>query len=135
MKFIKQNIIGLYVIKPEPYKDKRGMLRRHFCQNDFKKKGINFNIKQTNISENYKKYTLRGFHYQKKPYGEDKVISCIKGSIFDIVLDIRTNSKTYKKWQSFTLSEKNKISLLLPKGCANAYLTLNDNSWDFVLSF
>ena len=90
---------------------------------------MHFKIKQTNISENYKKYTLRGFHYQKKPYGEDKVISCIKGAIYNIVLDIRQNSKTYKKWQSFLLNEENKLNLILPKGCANAYLTLKDNTW------
>jgi len=129
MKFINQNIKGLYLIVPEGFKDKRGFLRRHFCHNEFKKKDINFKIKQTNISENYKKYTLRGFHYQKKPYGEDKVISCIKGAIYNIVLDIRQNSKTYKKWQSFLLDEENKLSLILPKGCANAYLTLKDNTW------
>jgi len=129
MKFIKQQIKDLYLIKPEGFKDKRGMLRRHFCQNEFKVKNINFKIKQTNISENYKKFTLRGFHYQKEPYGEDKVISCIKGSIYNIVLDIRQDSKTYKKCQSFQLNEENRLSLILPKGCANAYLTLKNNTW------
>ena len=88
MKFIKQQIKDLYLIKPEGFKDKRGMLRRHFCQNEFKVKNINFKIKQTNISENYKKFTLRGFHYQKEPYGEDKVISCIKGFIFSRLVPV-----------------------------------------------
>ena len=129
MKFIKQNIVGLYLLKPEPFKDKRGLLRRHFCEKEFKKKDINFKIRQTNVSENYKKYTLRGFHYQKEPYGEKKIISCFKGSIYNIVLDIRINSKTYLKWQSYELNDENRLSLILPKGCANAYLTLKDNTW------
>ena len=78
MIFIKQKIRGLYLIKPEPYYDKRGSLRRILCKHEFKKKKINFDIKQSNISENKKKFTLRGFHSQKPPYGEDKIINCIK---------------------------------------------------------
>ena len=129
MQILKQNILGVYLIKPEPYEDKRGMLRRHFCLKELKEKGINFHIKQSNVSENYKKNTLRGFHYQKAPHGEDKIISCIKGSIYNIVLDVRKKSKSYKQWQSYQLTQKNRLSLLVPKGCANAYLTLEDNTW------
>ena len=129
MKFIKQKIKGLYVIKPEPHKDNRGLLRRHFCEKEFKKEKINFHIKQSNISENKKKYTLRGFHFQIPPHGENKVISCVKGSIYDIVVDLRIKSKTYKKWQFFNLTEENRLSIFVPVGCANAYLTMKNNSW------
>ena len=128
MKFLEQNIKGLYLIKPEPFKDKRGMLRRAFCKEEFEKSKIRFNIKQINISENKKIYTLRGMHMQTKPFEESKVISCIKGKIYNVVIDLRKKSNTRNKWQSFNLSEENRLSLLVPKGCANGYLTLKNNS-------
>ena len=129
MKFTEQNIEGVYLIEPDPYKDERGMLRRHFCQKEFSDFGLMTEIKQTNISENKKKHTLRGFHYQYPPHGEKKVISCIKGSIYDIVVDLREASETYLKWEHFELTEENRLSIYVPIGCANAYLTLNDNTW------
>ena len=128
MKFVEQKIKGLYLIKPLPFKDKRGMLRRVFCKREFKKSKLRFDIKQINISENKKIYTLRGMHMQTKPFEESKVISCINGEIYNVVIDLRKNSKTKNKWQSFNLSEENRISLLVPKGCANGYLTLKDNT-------
>ena len=77
MKFTKQKLDGVYLIEPEPYKDERGMLRRNFCRNEFSNDSLLNDIKQTNISENTKKHTLRGFHFQYAPSGEKKVISCI----------------------------------------------------------
>ena len=129
MKFTKQKLNGLYVIEPEPYTDERGMLRRHFCKREFNDNELMNDIRQTNVSENTKKYTLRGFHFQHSPHDEDKVISCIRGSIYDIVVDLREKSETYLKWQSFELTEENRLSLYVPIGCANAYLTLQDSSW------
>ena len=129
MFFEKQKIKGLTLIMPEPFNDKRGLFRRIFCQNEFKKKKLNFEIKQSNISENKKIHTLRGFHYQENPYGEDKIITCIQGKIHNIVIDMRKKSKTYMQWKSFNLSENNRYSLLVPKGCANAYLTLKKKTW------
>ena len=82
------------------------MFRRNFCREIFKKYNISNNVAQANISENYKKMTLRGFHYQKHPYGEDKTITCIKGEIFNVTIDLRKNSKTFKKWKGFYLNEK-----------------------------
>ena len=128
MEFLEQKIKGLYLIKPLPFKDKRGMLRRVFCKREFKKSKLRFDIKQINISENKKIYTLRGMHMQTKPFEESKVISCINGEIYNVVIDLRKNSKTKNKWQSFNLSEENRISLLVPKGCANGYLTLKNNT-------
>ena len=129
MIYLKQKIKGLMLIKPEPFLDKRGLLRRIYCYKEFNLKKIKFSIKQANISENKNIQTLRGFHYQKFPYGEDKIISCIQGEIHNIVIDMRKNSKTFMKWQSFLLSEKNRLGLLVPKGCANAYLTLKKKTW------
>ena len=129
MIFQKQKIKDLIVINPEPYTDRRGLFRRVYCFNELKLKKINFKIKQANISENKDTQTLRGFHFQKFPYGEDKIISCVQGEIHNIVIDMREDSKTFKNWQSFCLSEKNRLGLLVPKGCANAYLTLKKKTW------
>ena len=129
MLFQKQKIKGLIVIKPESFVDKRGLFRRIYCLNELKLKKINFKIKQVNISENKNIQTLRGFHYQKYPSSEDKIITCIQGEIHNIVLDMRIKSKTFMKWQSFKLSEQNRLALLVPKGCANAYLTLKKKTW------
>ena len=88
MIYLKQKIKGLMLIKPEPFLDKRGLLRRIYCYKEFNLKKIKFSIKQANISENKNIQTLRGFHYQKFPYGEDKIISCIQGEIHNIVIDM-----------------------------------------------
>tara|TARA_Y100000741_G_scaffold349837_1_gene319345 strand:+ start:317 stop:850 length:534 start_codon:yes stop_codon:yes gene_type:complete len=129
MKFEEQEIEGVYLISPEPFKDERGMLRRHFCKEEFSKKELFTEIKQTNISENTNIHTLRGFHFQYPPFGENKLISCINGSIYDIVVDLRKKSKTYLHWQSFDLKKENRLSLYVPVGCANAYLTMSANTW------
>ena len=121
MKFIKQKIKDTFIIKPSPFEDSRGIFKRNYCINEFKNSPIEFKkIKQINLSQNNKKKTLRGFHYQIKPFEDKKIISCVKGSIHNIVIDMRKNSKTYLKWQSFQLSEKNMLSLYVPVGCANA---------------
>ena len=129
MKFIEQKLAGLYLISPEPYEDKRGIFRRHFCQREFSEHHLMVDIKQCNISENTREFTLRGFHFQSPPFGENKLISCIRGNIHNIVLDVRPESNTYLKWQSFELSEKNRLSLYIPLGCANAFLTKQENTW------
>ena len=129
MLFEKQKIKGLILIKPEPFTDNRGLFRRIYCLKELKKKDLNFMIKQANISENENIHTLRGFHYQENPYSEDKIITCIQGKIHNIVIDMRKKSKTYMEWKSFRLSESNKLVLFIPKGCANAYLTLKKKTW------
>ena len=131
MIFQKQKLSDVFIIEPEQYSDERGLLRRHFCQREFNEQGLMTDVKQCNVSENKKRHTLRGFHYQLIPYSENKVLSCIKGSIFDIVVDLREDSSTYLQWQKFELTEENRLNLYLPIGCANAYLTLQDNTWIF----
>ncbi len=115
------------MIKHSPFKDKRGSFTRLFCEETINKK-IKFKIKQSNLSKNKKKYTLRGFHYQIGKNSENKIIKCLKGKIFDIVVDLRKSSKTYCKYLIFKLSNNSNKSILLPKGCANAFLTLVDNT-------
>ena len=131
MIFHKKKLSGVYTIKPEPYCDDRGLLRRHFCQREFAENGIMMDVKQCNISENKLQHTLRGFHYQLPPHGENKILACVKGAIYDVVVDLRKESHTYLKWESFELTEENRLSLYVPLGCANAYLTLRDNTLIF----
>lgn len=128
MKFYEQEISGVWVIEAEPFTDNRGVFRRHFCQQEFGERGIETRICQANISENHRKYTLRGFHYQIEPFAECKTISCMHGAIFDVVADLRPKSQTFLKWISVELNSKNNFSLHIPAGCANAYLTLEDNT-------
>lgn len=127
----KQKLSGVFLIEPEPHRDERGMLRRHFCQREFAEYGIMTDVKQCNVSENKKRHTLRGFHYQLPPYGENKILSCMKGAIYDVVVDMREDSDSYLKWEAFELTEENRLSLYVPIGCANAYLTLKDDTWIF----
>ncbi len=129
MIFKKQNIADVFLIEAQCNKDDRGLFRRHFCENELKENGIEFNVKQGNISENEKKRTLRGFHYQNLPSKEAKIISCIRGSIFNVVIDLRKTSPTFLQWQEFNLASDGKESLYIPVGCANAFLTLEDNTW------
>lgn len=127
MKFLPQELPGVYVIEPEPFVDDRGMFRRHFCQREFEAHKISGRVSQCNVSENKYKHTLRGFHYQIAPHGEGKTLSCMKGKIFDVVVDLRLDSPTYLKWLSFELNQDNRKSVHVPPGCANSFLTLEDD--------
>lgn len=128
MKFRKQKINGIFLIEPEPIMDKRGMYRRHFCQNEFKTHSLSTKVAQSNIVENLYAFTLRGFHYQVPPYAEAKTLSCIRGAIYDIVVDLRPESPTYLQWIGFELNDNNRNSLYIPPGCSHAALTLVDNT-------
>lgn len=127
MNLIKTKISGVYIIKNNPFKDHRGAFSRLFCEKEIGKK-TKFKLKQSNLSYNKYKYTLRGFHYQTGKFAEKKILKCVNGKIYDIVVDLRKNSLTYKKYISVILDSKNNKSLLLPKGCANAFLTMSDDT-------
>ena len=128
MNFISQKINGLFLIIPDAHSDERGVFRRSFCKEIFEKNGLSFNVLQGNISENFNKHTLRGFHYQSSPSNESKIISCVTGSLFNIVLDLRRNSNTYKQWCAIEINSQERQSIHVPSGCANAFLTLEDNT-------
>lgn len=129
MKFTELNLKGVYLISPEIFSDSRGKFHRSFCKNEFKENGLDYSFEQGNISENPQIGTLRGFHYQIEPYQESKTISCITGSIFDVVIDLRKDSSTFLQSVSVQISYRNKESIFIPKGCANAWLTLESNTF------
>lgn len=128
MNFKELGIKGVFLLTPNIFKDSRGYFNRSYCKEEFKKNGLECNIEQCNISENPGKGTLRGFHYQISPYEETKTISCLTGSIFNVTLDLREESPTFLKSFSIKLSSKSKESIFVPKGCANAWLTLEKNT-------
>jgi len=128
MKFEELEIKGAFLIHAEPFEDERGVFRRNFCEKEFAEHGIATTVAQANISENKYKHTLRGFHYQVAPFGESKTMTIIKGRIHDIIIDLREDSSTYLEWVSFDLSPDQRASFHVPAGCANAFLTMEDNT-------
>lgn len=128
MIFEKTEIPGAYIIDLQPHADERGFFARAWCQKEFESHGFPSSIAQVNISYNRKKHTLRGFHYQSAPHQEDKLMRCTRGAIHDVLVDLRPDSPAYMRPIKLTLSGANSRMLLVPKGCANAFLTLEDES-------
>jgi dTDP-4-dehydrorhamnose 3,5-epimerase len=126
--FERTEIPGAYTVELDKRVDERGFFARGWCQKEFSEHGLPDRIAQINISNNKYKHTLRGFHYQVAPFQEDKLLRCTRGSVHDVLIDLRPDSPTYKHHISLTLSAQNYRSLLVPKGCANAFLTLEDDT-------
>lgn len=118
------NISGAYVLELEPRQDARGFFVRAFCKQDLGQ--IAFDIMQINQSLTKCKATVRGLHFQYPPYAETKIVRCLKGRIFDVILDLRKNSPSFLQWQAVELSEDNFKALYIPKGCAHGFQTLED---------
>ena len=128
MIFTETKIKGVYIIEPELLTDERGFFARSFCKEEFQKHGLETDIVQCNISYNKKKGTLRGMHYQIPPFEEAKIVSCTKGSIYDVVVDLRRDSPTYRYWHAEKLSADSYRMLYIPKGCAHGFQTLEDDT-------
>lgn len=128
MKFKELDLKDAFLIKLEEFKDERGTFARQFCKKELAEHGIDFNICQCNISKNYKKNTLRGMHYQKEPFLEPKLVSCLNGRLYDVIVDLRKDSPTYLKWASIELSEENNRILYIPPNFAHGFQTLEDNT-------
>ncbi len=128
MKFTETQLKGAYVIEIEPISDDRGFFARSWCQQEFSDRGLNPHLVQCNISFNTKKGTLRGMHYQAKPHEEAKLVRCTTGSIYDVIIDIRPDSSTFKSWLSIELSVENRKTLYIPEGFAHGFQTLEDNT-------
>ena len=128
MIFKECQLKDVRLILQEPVKDERGFFSRTFCKKAFEEQGIDFEAVQCNLSYNEKKGTLRGLHFQRKPFEEGKLVNCISGSIFDVIVDLRRESETYLQWESFLLSKKNRRILYIPKGFAHGFQTLEDHT-------
>ena len=128
MNILETNIDGAYIIQNNYIEDERGYFLRLFCNDELKKKGLDFEVKQSNMSYSAKKGTLRGMHYQMPPYAEIKVFRCIKGAVFDAIADIRKDSPTYGKYFTVELSEENGKMIYIPPYVAHGIQTLEDDS-------
>ena len=128
MIFTPTKLAGAFIIDLKKIEDDRGFFARTFCLNEFKEQGIDIEIRQANTNLSAKKGTIRGMHYQNHPYEEDKVVRCTKGALFDVIIDLRKDSPTYKQWIGVELTENNHRALLVPKGFAHGFLTLEDNT-------
>lgn len=128
-------IKGLYIIEAELKTDERGYFSKIFCKEEFFKQGLDFDIVQANQSLTKKRGTIRGMHFQKDQKAEDKIVQCLKGSIYDVVIDLRKNSPTYGQWVSEELTENDKKMFLIPKGLAHGFQTLvNDCEVQYFMS-
>jgi len=128
MLFNETKLPGVFEISLEPHVDARGFFARSWCQTEFEEHGLSSRLVQCNISWNQRKGTLRGMHLQVAPHEEAKLVRCTAGAIYDVVLDLRPQSDTYKSWVGVTLSAANRQMLYIPEGCAHGFLTLEDNT-------
>jgi dTDP-4-dehydrorhamnose 3,5-epimerase len=128
MNFTETKLKGAFVVDLTLLKDERGGFARTFCKDEFKKIGHDKEFVQFNHSFNSNKGTIRGMHYQEPPYSEIKLMRCIKGSVFDVVIDIRKSSPTFLQWYGMELSAENKKMIYIPEGFAHGFQTLEDNS-------
>jgi dTDP-4-dehydrorhamnose 3,5-epimerase len=128
MKFTETPLKGAFVIDLEKREDERGFFARAWCQNEFEAHGIYRLPVQANMSYNKKAGTIRGMHYQAAPYQESKLIRCINGAIYDVIIDLRKDSPTYKQWFGIELNADNRTMLFVPEDFAHGFLALKDNS-------
>jgi dTDP-4-dehydrorhamnose 3,5-epimerase len=128
MIFKETALKGAYVIDPELLEDERGFFARIFSGKEFKERGLNPNVAECSISYNEKRGTLRGMHYQTTPFEEVKLVTCTRGAVYDVILDLRHDSPTFGHWSAVELSDTNYLTLYIPKGLAHGFQTLEDNS-------
>jgi dTDP-4-dehydrorhamnose 3,5-epimerase len=123
--FTKTTLAGAaFIIDIEPYEDYRGVFARTVCRDEFKENGLHADFVQQSISFNPKPGTVRGMHWQIEPFAEEKLIRATRGAIFDVIVDIRPSSETYKQWYGVELSQTNRRQIYIPKGFAHGFQTL-----------
>ena len=125
--FQKTPLDGLFKIDRKPIKDSRGAFSRFFCIEEFKEVRFNNSIQQINHSITKQKGTVRGLHFQYPPFSETKIVSCMKGVVFDVAVDLRQHSPTFLQWHAEILSAENQSALFIPDGFAHGFQTLEDN--------
>jgi dTDP-4-dehydrorhamnose 3,5-epimerase len=129
MIFTETKLKGAYIIQPEPHEDERGFFARTYCEREFARYGLAACSAQCNVSYNARMGTLRGMHYQAQPYGEAKLITCLSGTVYDVIIDLRPDSATHGQWWSVELTSKPPRSMLyIPAGFAHGFQTLEDHT-------
>ena len=127
MIFSELSLAGSYIIEPEPFQDDRGWFARFYCKKDFQQIGHDKEWVQLNHSVTNKKGSIRGMHFQKPPFREIKMVKCIKGKVFDVIIGVRKDSKTFLLWEGVELSAENKKMIYIPEGFAHGFQCLTDD--------
>jgi dTDP-4-dehydrorhamnose 3,5-epimerase len=120
-------IDGVVLLAPERLEDERGFFARIWCSEEAQSHGLDPAVAQCSLSHTIRRGTLRGMHYQAFPHAESKTVRCARGSVFDVVADLRPESPTYLQWLGFELTQENRVAVYVPKGCAHGFLTLTDD--------
>jgi dTDP-4-dehydrorhamnose 3,5-epimerase len=128
VRFFETELAGAFVVEPERSEDERGFFARTWCSAEFASRGLNASLVQCNISQNKRRGTLRGLHYQEAPHEEAKLVRCTRGAIYDVIVDLRPGSRTQYRWFGVELSAENYRMLYVPEGFAHGFQTLRDDA-------
>jgi dTDP-4-dehydrorhamnose 3,5-epimerase len=128
MRFVQTRLQGAYIIQGEVHEDDRGSFVRTYCREQFSREGLSVDFAQCNVSFNRKRGVLRGMHYQADPYPEGKLVYCSRGVVYDVIIDLRPGSATYRQWMGQELSEQNAHAIYIPPGFAHGFQTLSDGA-------
>jgi dTDP-4-dehydrorhamnose 3,5-epimerase len=128
MEFLTTDVAGAWVVEPSPHQDARGRFMRAWCEREFADQRIDFSPVQANLALSTLKGTIRGLHFQVAPSLEAKLVRCTRASVFDVVLDLRRDSPSYRRWHGLRLSADNGQMLFVPEGCAHGFQSLEDNA-------
>lgn len=134
MIFTETRLQGAYLIDLEPIADERGFFARSWCRREFEQHGLKTDLAQCNLSFNHHQGTVRGMHFQLAPHREVKLVRCIRGAIYDVIVDLRSESPTFKSWAGVELNAENRRMFYVPEGFAHGYQTMVENSEVFYLT-
>lgn len=128
MIFRETDLPGAWVVEVERHEDERGFFARTWCEAEFRDRGLDPKLVQCNVSWNRRRHTLRGMHYQAAPHEEAKLVRCTRGAIHDVVVDLRPDSPTYRRWVGVDLTAENRAALFVPAGLAHGFLSLTEDT-------
>ncbi len=128
MRFTPTGLQDAWLIRLDPARDTRGFFARTFCVDEFRAHGLETNFPQHSMSRSYRKGTIRGMHFQRMPHCETKLVRCLSGAIWDVIIDLRPDSTTFRQWRGFELTAENQDHLYIPKGFAHGFQTLSDDA-------
>ncbi|MCB1754022.1 MAG: dTDP-4-dehydrorhamnose 3,5-epimerase [Gammaproteobacteria bacterium] len=133
MIFTETKLAGAFIIDLKKLEDERGFFARTFCSRELEEHGLISNVEQANMSWNEKAGTMRGMHYQVDPYQETKLVRCTRGALYDVIIDLRKDSPTYREWIGVELTADNRRALFVPRDFAHGFVTLEDNTDAFYM--
>ena len=128
MRFVPLEVPGAFVIEPERLEDERGFLARTWDRLEFERRGLRAHVEQCSLSFNPRRGTLRGMHYQARPYEEAKLVRCTRGAVYDVIVDLRPASPRFLRWAAVELTAENRRAVYVPEGVAHGFLTLEDDT-------